>query len=196
MSEILMATTIHSTEDGVVLAAEAASVQKEILVEPIQSTTDMQPPTEGEEPDVEKVGAPTLGASEDAAPIALGQAKTRQTDEGMVVEINDSHVDENRVDTVPVSPPSSPARTTAIAVTAGGMQAKTQIRRMHADADKLMLEKTMEKVCESSKRIEAQTTITVERDVGACIVNCEDALRRESRGSWKPKKSMWRSGGC
>jgi hypothetical protein len=46
----------------------------------------------------------------------------------------------------------------------------------------LMLEKTMEKVCEWSERIEVQTTTTVERDVGARkqhVINCEDAFRRK-----------------
>jgi hypothetical protein len=44
-------------------------------------------------------------------------------------------------------------------VTAGGLQAKKQVRSGHADAHEVMmiLEKTMEKVCEWSERIEAQT---------------------------------------
>jgi hypothetical protein len=55
-----LTTTVHSPEDGAVLAAEAVSVQMEVPVRPVQSTDEVQPPTEGEEPVVETVGAATL----------------------------------------------------------------------------------------------------------------------------------------
>jgi hypothetical protein len=70
-------------------------------------------------------------------------------------------------ETVMVSHPSSPASTTATAVTAGGGQAKKQIRLAREGANEIMmmLQKTMEKVCEWSERIEAQNSATVECDV-------------------------------
>jgi hypothetical protein len=46
----------------------------------------------------------------------------------------------------------------------------------------LMLEKTMEKVCELSEMIEVQISATVERDNQVwkkCVVNCQDALKRK-----------------
>jgi hypothetical protein len=116
------------------------------------------------------VGALMLGASEAVAPIALGQAEIGRTVERMVVKLNNSPpVDGNQVDTIPVRPPSSPASTATIVVTASGVQSRTQIRLAHTYADEimLMLEKTMTKVCEWSESIKAQTTATVERDVGA-----------------------------
>jgi hypothetical protein len=76
-AEILAAPTIQSAEDSAVLAADAASVQADVFDRPIQSTDEVQPPTEGEEPIVETVSAPTLGASEVAAEIAPGPAATK-----------------------------------------------------------------------------------------------------------------------
>jgi hypothetical protein len=114
----------------------------------------------------------------------------------MVVEINDSLVDGNQVDTVPVSHPSSPASTVAPAVTAGEVQAKRQIHstrargQNHADARTVMV-----KVCEWSERIEAQTSATVERDVGAwkqCVVYCEDTLRWKVRALTEVEKEQSR----
>jgi hypothetical protein len=46
----------------------------------------------------------------------------------------------------------------------------------------VMLEQAMVKVCEWSERIEAQTSATVEHDVGAWkqrVVNYEDMLKRK-----------------
>jgi hypothetical protein len=82
-------------------------------------------PNEGKESIVETVGALMLGASEAVAAIASGPKETERAEEQMVVEINDSPVDENQVDTVPVSQPSSPANTVAITVMVGGVQAKS-----------------------------------------------------------------------
>jgi molybdenum cofactor biosynthesis enzyme MoaA len=72
----------------------------------------------------------------------------------------------------------------ATAVMASGVQAKKKIHLARADADEimLMLEKTMERVCEWCERIEAQTTGTVKHCVGVWkqrIVNCKDVLRRK-----------------
>jgi hypothetical protein len=71
----------------------------------------VRPPTEGEELVVETFGAPTLEATEVAEEIAQEQAET-----------------EREVETVLVSHPSSPASTAAMAVIAGGGQAKTQTK--------------------------------------------------------------------
>jgi hypothetical protein len=118
MVESLVPTTIHSTEDGAIFSTETTTVQKEVTIGPAQGTEQLRPLTEGEEPIVETVGAPMLGGSEVAAPIVLRQVETRRTEEQMVVEINNSPIDRNQVDTVLVSLPSSPTSMAATAVTA------------------------------------------------------------------------------
>jgi hypothetical protein len=62
-AKVLTAPTIYSAEDGAVLAAEAVSVQVDILDRPVQSTDEVHPTTKGEEPIMEIVGLPMLGAS-------------------------------------------------------------------------------------------------------------------------------------
>jgi hypothetical protein len=153
-AEILAAPTVQSAEDGAILAAEAASAQVEVSDRPLQSTNEVPPPIEGVEHIVEKVGAPTLGASEAAGPVEIKRAEER-----LVVEINDSLVDGNQVDTVPVSQPSSPTSTAATALTVGGVQENMQIQSARADTEEilLMLEQAIVKVCEWSQRIEAET---------------------------------------
>jgi hypothetical protein len=125
MARILTEETVHSAEDDAVLAAEAASVQQDATVRPVQCTDEVQPLTEDEEPIVETVDVPTLGASEAVAAIALEPDGTEHAEERMVIEINDSPVDGKQIDTLPVNQPSSPANTAATAMTAGGVQAKT-----------------------------------------------------------------------
>jgi hypothetical protein len=108
----------------------------------------VRPLTESEEPVVEMVSAPTLEVIEAIVDSAQGQEETEW-------------------ETILVSQPLSPTSTAAMAVAAGGGEAKKQIRLMHEDANEIlmMLEKTMEKVCEWSNRIEAQDSVTVELDV-------------------------------
>jgi hypothetical protein len=168
------------------LATEVVSVQKERIVEPVRSTDEVRPPTEGEEPVVETVGAPTLGVTEAAEAIAVSQVETKR-------EVDSSYG--NQVDTVPVSHPSSPASTAATAVTAGGECRQRRRFVRHADANEimLMLEKTMEKVCEWSERIEVQTSATVERDMQVWkkrVVNCEHALKRKVASLTEAKKEQ------
>jgi chromosome segregation ATPase len=69
-------------------------------------------------------------------------------------------------------------------MTASRVKEKRQIPSARKDADEimLMLEQVMVKVCEWSKRIEAQTMAIVERDIGAWkqrVVNCEDAIKQK-----------------
>jgi hypothetical protein len=168
-TEILSAATVHSAEEGAVLAAEAASVQKKGTEIPVLATDEVQPPTEGEENVMETVGAPKLGAPEAAATIAQGQEATQRVEIPMVAKIDESPVNGHQVDTVPVSQPSSPASIAATAVTTGGVKEKRQMPSTRADAEEIMpmLEQAMVKVCKWSEQIEAQTMATVEHDVGA-----------------------------
>jgi hypothetical protein len=58
-----------------------------------------------------------------------------------------------------------------------------------------MLQQAMIKVCEWSERIEAQTSATVECDVGAWkqrVINCEDALKRKVAALMEAKKQQFR----
>jgi hypothetical protein len=72
----LAARAIQSVEDGAVLATEAESVHEKVTEVPIPATDEVQPPIEGEEPVVQTVSAPTLGASKAAASIAQGPEAT------------------------------------------------------------------------------------------------------------------------
>jgi hypothetical protein len=56
---LTVTATVHSAEEGTVLAAEAASVQREVTVRPVQGTDEVRPPIEGEEPVMETIGTPT-----------------------------------------------------------------------------------------------------------------------------------------
>jgi chromosome segregation ATPase len=85
----------------------------------------------------------------------------------------------------------------ATVVTAGKVQTKMQIRSTCVDANKimLMLEQAMVKVCEWSERIEAQTSATVEHDVGAWkqrVVNYEDVLKRKVAALTEAEKEQSR----
>jgi hypothetical protein len=105
-----------------------ASLEKKVTVRHVQSTDEVWPPAEGDEPVLEIVGALTLGAYEAVGPIALGQAEIGWTAERMVVKLNNSPpVDGNQVNTIPVRPPLSPASTATIVVTASGVQSRTQM---------------------------------------------------------------------
>jgi hypothetical protein len=111
------------------------------------------------------VGAPTLEATEAVDASAQGQEETEQ-------------------DTVPVSQPSSPVSTAATAVASSGFKVETQVRSTHEDANEILmiLEKTMERVCEWSERNQAQSSAIAERDVQVWkrrLVNCEEALKRK-----------------
>jgi DNA repair ATPase RecN len=74
--------------------------------------------------------------------------------------------------------------TAATAVAVGGVKVETQVRSTREDANEIlmMLEKTMERVCEWSERIETQSSVTVERDVQVWkrrLVKCEETLKRK-----------------
>jgi hypothetical protein len=118
-------------------------------VDPILSTNEVWP-TDGVEPIVEMVDAPTP-MIEDQAPME---------------DIARDHTD-TKQEIVPVSPSSSPVSTAAMVVIAESEQVALTVHSTREDANEimLMLEKTMEKVCEWSERIEAQTSATAERDV-------------------------------
>jgi hypothetical protein len=103
-AEILEMPTVHSAEDDEVLATEVASVQE--VGEPVLSTDEVRPLTEGEGPVVETVGTPTLEATQVPEEIAQEQA---------VIER----------ETVLVSQPSSPASTAGTTIAAGGGKAET-----------------------------------------------------------------------
>jgi hypothetical protein len=103
-AEFLETPTVHSAEDGAVLATEVASVQE--VGEPVLSTDEVRPLTEGEGPIVETVGTPTLEATQVPEEIAQEQA---------VIER----------ETVLVSQPSSPASTAGTTIAAGGGKAET-----------------------------------------------------------------------
>jgi hypothetical protein len=140
--------TVYSAEDGAGLATDVASVRDDRIVEPIQSTDKVRLPTEGEGAVVETVGALTLEATQASEEIAQEQADIEQ-------------------ETILVSQPLSPTSTAATAAATGGVKAETQVRSTREDSNKIlmMLEKTMEKVCEWSERIEAQSSATAEHDV-------------------------------
>jgi hypothetical protein len=61
MAEILMEVIVHCMEEGTFLAVEAASVQPDETVGPVESTNEVGAPTEGKEPVVEKVSGRTNG---------------------------------------------------------------------------------------------------------------------------------------
>jgi hypothetical protein len=156
-AKILSASTVHCVEDGVVLAAEAANVQEKGTREPVPATNELQPLIEGDRPVVEIVSAPTLGAADAVVGIAQGLPATERAEIPTIVEIHDSPVNGHQVDIIPVSQPSSPASTAAIAVTAGEGEEKKQIPSARKDAEEIMpmVEQAMVKVCEWSERIEA-----------------------------------------
>jgi hypothetical protein len=57
----------------------------------------------------------------------------------------------------------------------------------------LMLEKTMEKVCEWSARAEAQIAVTVGREATIWrrrLANCEESLKRKGTALTKPEKGQ------
>jgi hypothetical protein len=143
------------------LATAVASVQE--IGEPVLSTDEVRPPTQGEELVVQMVGVPMLEATQ--APR----------------EITQERLDTER-ETVLVSQPSSPVSTGATVVVAGGVPAGTQVPSTREDANEIMmmLEQMMVKVCERSERIEAQTSATAERDMQVWkrrLVICEEALK-------------------
>jgi hypothetical protein len=112
--------------------------------------TDEVRPTNGAEPIVETVDAPTT-MIEDQVPT-----------EDIAWDPTDTEWE-----TVPVSPPSSPVSTAATTVVAGQVSTALTVRSTQEEENEimLMLEKTMEKVCKWSERVEAQTLATVERDI-------------------------------
>jgi chromosome segregation ATPase len=114
-------------------------------------------------PIVETVGAPTLEATHAPEEVAQEQAVTER-------------------ETILVSQPLTLATTAATPVAAAGGKAETHVRSTRENAHKimLMLEKTMEKVCEWSEQIKAERSATAERDVQVWkrqLVNCEEALK-------------------
>jgi hypothetical protein len=171
-TEVLEPRPVNSVEDSADLAIEVASVQAS--GEPVLSTDEVRP-TDGVEPVVETVSMPM--------PIKATQAPE---------DIPRDHTDTER-ESIPVSPPSSPVSTGATTVVAGKATAELTVRSMREDANKIMmmLERTMEKVCEWSERIEAQTSATAERDVTIWkrrLANCQETLKRKATALTEAEK--------
>jgi hypothetical protein len=107
-AKILESVTVHSAENGAVLATDVASVQE--TEDPIRGTDEVRP-TDGVEPVVETVDAPAP-MLRDQAPEEQGARDPTDTEQ----------------DTVPVSPPSSPVSTAATAVAARQLTAERTVR--------------------------------------------------------------------
>lgn len=90
MAKILMATSVHSLEEGIVLAVETMCVQNRVVDGPILSMDEVGLLTEGVKLVVETISAPTLEEAEAAPAIVPLVEGTRRMTKPMVVEINDS----------------------------------------------------------------------------------------------------------
>jgi hypothetical protein len=157
------------------LATEVASVQS--AGEPVLGTDEVQP-TDGVEPVVETVDAPT--------PMIEDQAPEENFAQG--------HTDTER-ETIPVGPSSSPVSTEATADLATTTLARPTLRSTHEGANEimLMLEKTMEKVCEWTERVEAQTPATANHEVTIWkrrLANCEESLKQKGTALTEAEKGQ------
>jgi hypothetical protein len=150
-------------------------------------------PTDGVEPVVETVDAPTLMIE----------------DQAREVNIAWEHTDTER-ETVSVSPSSSLVSTEATTVVATTTLVGPTGRSTCEATNEimLMLEKTMDRVCKWSERVEAQTAATAGREVTIWkrrLVNCEESLkrkgtalteaeegRRSSERRWRLRTRSWR----
>jgi hypothetical protein len=174
-TEVLESATIHSVEDGAVLATEVASVQP--AGEPVLGTDEVRP-TGGVEPVVETVDASTP-MIEDQAPEENIAREHTYTD----------------WETVPVSPSSSPVITAATADIARTLPIGPMVYSTREDANEimLMLEKTMEKVCKWSERVEAETATTAGHEVTIWkrrLANFEESLKRKGTALTEAEKGQ------
>jgi hypothetical protein len=122
----LETATLHSSEDGVVLAIAVASVQEP--EEPILGTDEVRP-TDGVEPVMETVDAPTPMIED-------------HTPEEKIARIN---ID-TEWDTVLLCPPSSPISTVATSIVAREVPAERTVREQATEI-MMMLEMAIERVC-------------------------------------------------
>jgi hypothetical protein len=152
------ARTIHSAEEGAVLATDVATVQ--IMATPIQGAEEVRS-TNGREPVEGQVDT----QAEDHLPEANGQRKPVDTE----------------WDTVPISPPSSPVSTAATVVAARQMSTTRPVREQK-DEILALLGTVMKRIKAWSGRVEAETSEAVEADVTTWkkqLANCEEALRQK-----------------
>jgi hypothetical protein len=157
-AEILTAA-VHSAEGGAVLATEVAHVQEE--AEPVPCTDEVQP-TNGVEPFVETVDAPTP---------MIG-------DHTLEEESARTHTDTEQ-GTVQASSQSPPMSTGATAEAAVEIPAAPTVREQATEI-MLLLETAMRNVCAWSERIEAHNPGKAERDIIILkrrLENCEASLK-------------------
>jgi hypothetical protein len=167
--EILDPTSVHIAEDSAVLATEMASVQEPRG--PVLGTGEVRP-TDGKEPFVETVDAPTPNV-EDQAPEE--QATNQLTD-------TERKNEEPGRNLVPVVLSSSPESTAAMAAVAREEPAERSVGEQ-AHEIMLTLESAMEKLTAWAERVEAQQSETAERDVAIWkrrFTNCEESLKRKT----------------
>jgi hypothetical protein len=136
--------TVHSAEEGAVLATGVADVQEPM--EPVLGTDEVQP-TDGVEPVVETVEAPT--------PMIGDQTPEEESARTLT---------DTEQETVQVSAPMTPMSMAATADVVGELPAEPTVRDQATEI-MLLLETVKRNVCSWSERIEAQTSATAERDV-------------------------------
>jgi hypothetical protein len=135
----------------------------------------MVQPTDGMEPIVETVDAPTP---------MIG-------DHTLEEESAQVHTDTEQ-ETVQVSAPSTPMSTAATANVAGEKPAKPTVREQATEV-MMLLEMAMRNVCAWSEWIEAQTSATAERDViiwKRRLENCEASLKRKNAALSEAEKGQ------
>jgi hypothetical protein len=136
--------TVHSAEEGAILATGVANVQEQL--EPVPATDEVQP-TDGVEPVVETVDVP----------MPMIGDHTPEEESARV------HMD-TKQETVQVSAPTTPMSTAATADVAGENPLVPTVREQATEI-MMLLEMAMQNLCAWSERIEAQTSATAEHDV-------------------------------
>jgi hypothetical protein len=150
-------------------------------------------------PQIWDANTPQIGAGEadDDVDIIMEMVDTLTPmieDQAPEENIAREHMDTER-ETVPVSPSSSPVTTEATTVVATTTPAGPTVHSTREDANEimLMLEKTMEKVCEWSERVEAQTAAIAGREVAIWkrrLANCEESLKRKGTDLTEAEKAQ------
>jgi hypothetical protein len=154
--------TVHSAEEGAILATGVADVQEPM--EPVPGTDEVQP-TNGVEPVVETVEAPT--------PMIRDQ--TPEEESARILT-------DTKQETIQVSSQSTPMSMGATAEVAVEIAAEPMVREQATEI-MMLLETVMQNVCAWSERIEAQTSATAERGVIILkrqLENCETSLKRKN----------------
>jgi hypothetical protein len=167
-AEILNLPSIHSAEDGAILATEVASVQEP--EDPVLGTDEVRL-THRVEPVVETVKAQT--------PMIADRARE---------ERGARDPTDTERETVPVSPLSSPGSTEATAV----VPAERTVREQ-ANEIMMMLKMAMERVCAWSERVEAQTSETAGREATIWkrrLANCEESFKRKGTALTEAEKGQ------